>query len=263
MGRSFSEEEIVFIKDNFPKLSLLEISDRLKRSRSVISKKILELNLRQKHIKNGRPNKNNYLTNFFENPNLLNSYYAGLIAADGNVRYDEKKYIYRLQLGFHEKDINHLLKFKEDVKFDGPLYYRREKKIYSLELKGKKIINDIINNFNIVPAKSLILKPPIGLSFEQKMAFTVGYIDGDGCIYHQNKKYPHAVYLLGTKELLTFIKNVFDELEPLHKHKNAKIDKKRKTNIYRFNLSGQRAHKILQKLKSINVPKLERKWDRV
>ena len=62
------------------------------------------------------------------------------------------------------------------------------------------------NNFNIVPRKSLILRPLNNLTNEFSKNFIRGYVDGDGWIIkNTNTK---RIGILGTKEMLEWIKNI-------------------------------------------------------
>src|SRR3990167_5826866 len=56
-----------------------------------------------------------YDENFFEIPNILNCYWAGFIAADGCVSKNNN----RITIELDGKDKNHLIQFKNDVKFSG------------------------------------------------------------------------------------------------------------------------------------------------
>jgi hypothetical protein len=142
-------------------------------------------------------------------------------------------------------------------------------KAVQLRINGvPDMLADLKNNFNIVPRKSLILKPPKKLSFEHSLAFIIGYIDGDGSIcktvdkIEKNNKVIDKEFIVlsicGTYEMLCWIKKFFDTLIPTPKLANVL----KTGNIYRYGIKGDRAIKLIKQLKLIGVPKLERKWNR-
>lgn len=215
--------------------------------------------------------KNNINDNFFSKPNLLNSYWAGFIAADGNINKPSKSKIYnRISIGLSIKDISHLKTLKSSIKTNANVMLGVKNdgtgnfhKTCTLTITNKKLVFDLKNNFNIVPKKSLKLKPPKGLTKQQALAYIIGYIDGDGCIGNyfngtRRKKYT-IIRILGTKNLLNFIQNT---LKSAYKIDNkSKVNKKTNSNIFVLSYNGEYAKIIIKNLRKIKVPKLNRKWE--
>lgn len=199
---------------------------------------------------------------FFNIPNELNSYYAGFIAADGNIRSrnSEKR---TLGIGLSSKDSKWLKTFKEKIKSESPIKNRIQKKIYEIteiSITSKQVVDDLKSNFNVVPRKSLILEPPFIKEQNLKYAFICGYIDGDGTIFLSKRKNginkTLHLSILGTKRMCEWIKHTFDELT----NKCGRIKLKPNTRIYRLDYCCKAAREIIKVLSDINVPKLERKW---
>lgn len=77
--------------------------------------------------------------------------------------------------------------------------------------------DDLKTNFNIIPAKSLILDPP-NINWEDKDlidAYIIGLIDGDGSIGFSTsvRTQPHFfISLIGTSQVLSFVKRRFEEI---------------------------------------------------
>lgn len=124
-----------------------------------------------------------------EAPTLLNTtafdeyteescYWAGFLAADGNV--DLKG---RIRLMLKYDDITHLEKFKEylqsthKVASNTDTYNR-----CSFEFTNKEMCEVLDLNFNIVPHKSLVIKFPHFIQADMVRHFLRGYFDGDGSI---------------------------------------------------------------------------------
>lgn len=211
--------------------------------------------------------------NFFETPDVLNSYWAGFIAADGCIRIGQKQNT--LNIGLSSKDFEHLNAFKNNIEFEGSIKTQCVKKIYkndekifessSLTITSQKISDDLYQNFNITPRKSLTLLPPNISEPNLVDAFICGYIDGDGsvCLYKHNiRKVQDAlsISIIGTYEVLTWIKERFTqilgkEFGSINKHHNSE----KNTYVYCIGQS-KGAREIFKHFYNLNVPKLKRKW---
>lgn len=205
--------------------------------------------------------KYNVNDNFFNKPNELNSYYAGFIAADGNIcsRKSEQR---TLRIGLSSRDFNWIEDFKNNICSDSPIKIRVQKEVFEtaeISITSKQIVDDLYNNFNICQRKSLILEPPPIQDERLKYAFICGYIDGDGSIFlSERNKTNKTLYLsiLGTQKMCAWIKETFNDIT----NKCGTIKPKPNTNIYRLDYSCKAAREIVKILSKINVPKLQRKW---
>lgn len=89
-----------------------------------------------------------------------------------------------------------------------------------------------------------------------KYSFIRGYIDGDGCItFTQSGKL--RISIVGTKEFLTSIREVFPEFSDLKK------DTRWKHNTYYIGCTHKKANKVLTKLYKNSTIYLQRKYDRI
>jgi hypothetical protein len=205
----------------------------------------------------------------FSQYSLLSCYWAGLVAADGNI--DKKRK--RISLFLQEKDLSCVENFKDYLKFSGKIFEQNAKytykgvtsikKAYGITFTSKKIAFDLEKYFNITPKKSLTLLPPPLKDKEMIDAFIIGYIDGDGSISLSKSKKQRAlsISLLGTLEVTMWIKNRFseilgEELECVYKHHN------KTKNTFVLTISDKRARRAFEHFYNINVPKLERKWSK-
>ena len=197
---------------------------------------------------------------FFKIPNLLNCYYAGFIAADGNINRERKL----LSIGLSVKDENWLKTFQDEIRYNGKIcqtIIRNKFKISCLAIRSQSICNDLLYNFNITPRKSLTLQPP--KLEEEKLinSFICGYIDGDGSIIRYKNRHDYdtlKITLIGTLEMCSWIKRqlskyVGDKGCIIHKPDSI-------NNTYILSYSTKSARTIFEKLYSLDVPKLKRKW---
>jgi hypothetical protein len=219
---------------------------------------------------------------FFREPNIINSYYAGLIASDGSV--SEKTRTLRISL--KQEDSYILEQFRKDIRFTGEVKYFEDRPGENSVVKDKEyvclmgllclsganqIIDDLKMNYNIVQNKTLVLDPPMGLSINESLALIVGYIDGDGHISLRKiarKRVSNymelTVAIAGTFELLSWIKSIFDNISSSSKGSNAQVLKQKNSNIWTYSVGGLRAYHILKELQKIKTPtRLARKWNKI
>lgn len=188
---------------------------------------------------------------FFESPNELNSYWAGFIAADGCITRET-----RVQISINKIDEPHLKRFLEDTEAESNITYGKDNTV-RVSIPSSKWTNDLKENFNIGPRKSLTLEPPKGLSKKQSLAYITGYIDGDGCWRYgaQSKtgKWKYIVLeVVGTNSFLSWMA---DRLEG-----NSSIRKVE--NYYVLSSSCMNAFKTYIQLWNPELPILDRKWNK-
>ena len=150
--------------------------------------------------------------NFFKTQSPDMAYILGFIAADGNVAKKENA----ISIQLHEKDAEILEKIKELTGSSRPLdFYKTSQgrdsvkfQVWSAEWKRDLAV------YNIVPNKSLILKPPTFLDEKYYKDYIRGYFDGDGSIWtrkdHLNQCYWDIVG--ASKEMIVWISILFSQL---------------------------------------------------
>jgi len=192
---------------------------------------------------------------------LENTYWAGFIAADGNIG----DFRDRVRIKLIASDSSHLEAFKKNCGSNNPILevHNGLKKYVTLEICGvPQWRYDLQKNFHITPRKSLTLLPPRHLSREHSLAFIAGYIDGDGCIFKEKPPTGHlrlGVQVTGTYEMLGWIKKMFDEIVPSEFQASIRCIGR----VYSYKVVGKRAEVFLKALLHIATPKLKRKWAKV
>lgn len=186
----------------------------------------------------------NFNEDFFEEPNLINSYWAGFIAADGCVAHHSGSSL-RLSFSLQASDKSHLMNFQSAVGA-GKIYDDAEHNKCSFYLYSNKICKDLEDRFGITPRKTFTLRPP-DLHGENALAYIAGLIDGDGS-YTFNGTRP-CLSLAGTKEILVWVNRTFEM--------NAKISPT--DNIYCMAFYGDKAIIIRSRIQELKIPLLDRK----
>jgi hypothetical protein len=225
-------------------LTSIEISEIFKVSKPTILKRLRENDVIMRP--NAWEKKYKFNEDFFSEYTTENCYWAGFIAADGWIGRTGS-----IGIEINRIDEKHLIKFCNIIKRDPILHYRDKiqesgnvSHLCSLNLRSETIINNLKNKFYIVPAKSLILKPPINIPFEFQKHFVRGFFDGDGCItasYAKKKKHYNTRFCItaGSYYILDWIKYVMQK--QILNIGNPSITKdKRKKNTYGITFGGNK-----------------------
>ena len=263
MKRGFTEEDDRILIENYGKISYKEIGLLLTGGRTPgsLNQRLDRLGIRLPGIGKSilsKPKRTlNVNDNFFSVPNKINAYWAGFIAADGNIAKDRPL----LTINLADKDVEHLRKFKEDIGAENIVHIGANGMCH-LYIISKSIADDLKLHWNIIPNKSLVLRPPNIADPALLQAFVAGVIDGDGSIgiykqsYSDNRILKMSV-ASGSEKFALFLLNYFKSLiggEKIgfHKIKNS--------NTIVVSTTGNKARTILKKLSDDELPLLKRKW---
>lgn len=196
---------------------------------------------------------------YFTEPNLVNSYWAGFIAADGNINKKTRALTIKLQ----RRDISMLERLRADCGSNAPIRISEYNGFpaATLTLCNRKITDDLAIYFNIKTAKTFTLKPPF-LSMQNNYAYLIGFIDGDGCISYQKRNVGAStlkLQLVGTEDIMHWSKSLLNTC--IFRETNyRKSEVHRLKNVYTYQIAGRRAEDALSFLNSIPVQKMDRKW---
>jgi len=204
----------------------------------------------------GKGRKYSFNEDFFSKKSLISCYWAGYLAAVGNIS-PQKNTVY---IKLNQQDKKHLQQFQDDSCHTGLIHELDEKIILLQFHSAEKWIKDLSKNFSITAKKHLNLKPPIDLSEKEALSYIIGYFDGNGDLNDNKQKYDYGMQIKGNQFILLWIKSWFDIWYPPLNKKILDI-KKYKKSLFKYFLLGVRAKYIIEKLMSINLPRLSRKWD--
>lgn len=192
--------------------------------------------------------------NYFSEVTEESAYWAGFIAADGCINKNA------LIIKISAKDLDHLEKFVLHTEFTGNITHCQEtcNGITFPQVKffatSEKWVYDLKRIYNITERKSKTLMPPNITDVRHIMAFIIGYIDGDGNIGAAGNTI--LLQVLGTKDVLLWIKHIFDT----HIISQNKVSVRVRNNIYRYSLSGSRVKEVVNYTLGTTLPYLKRKW---
>lgn len=152
---------------------------------------------------------------FFDEINTPDkAYIVGLLWSDGC--NNPRKRAVQLQLQERDKhildSINTLTNNERPLIFT-PLNDKNPnwQNTYTLLLQSNHI-SQVLNDYGMVPRKSLVLEFPSWLNEELYCHFMRGFIDGDGSIYVSKNKKTVRVTMVGTKQFLDKVITIYDNL---------------------------------------------------
>jgi DNA-binding Lrp family transcriptional regulator len=191
-------------------------------------------------------------------------YWAGFIAADGNIRKD----VPYVNITLASIDMGHLRKFKNFVNSNAEIVERNQTqksgkitKCCLINIYSHQIKTDLQERFNIVPNKAKILKPPINIPKEFVPDFIRGHFDGDGSIsWHKHNDKPRLEFSSGSKDFIEWVRSCISTLNV----GNPSILMDKKWKIFKIQHMGYRCLDIMRWLyaNSDKSVRLNRKFDR-
>lgn len=254
----FTSDEIAEIKHLYLQeyMSLKAIGEKFNVSRSVISRVLNEENVEK------RKTTNLYKADYRKFQIIDSSekaYWLGFLAADGCVYVRPENATVRIQLNI--KDIEHLEKFKNfmdsnvniktAIQTEG---FSNNTEIAIIAFNSMDMAADLIDK-GIVPRKSLILRPP-KIDSKFYLPFIKGYFDGDGSIY-KTQQGEWGISFVGTKEMLSWIKNVLGWTNKLEQKKDCNF------NSYYVRCGGiEKPYSIISKFYDSTDVSLNRKQEK-
>jgi hypothetical protein len=241
----WTTNEVQIVRENINRIPYARIALMLHgRSVEAIKTRASILGISRKGVRFPKRSLNE---NFFSKPTLLSSYWAGFIAADGCVLSASGRA--EIRIGINQRDLEHLRRFSLDVGYDGPIAFTK-KSIRTVSICGAhQWVKDLKDVFNIGPRKTFTLHPPY-LPQKMALAYSIGYIDGDGCwATMQQGKYLYLI-VVGTW------------MADLWREAGAKIGipKLRFQRCWRLSLGCSKAEGVAKLLEDFDVPRLQRKW---
>lgn len=202
------------------------------------------------------------------------AYFLGFLYADG---CNNMNHMWSISLELKDTDKEILDKLSSLIHID-PIVAKKQVKTYDRIKNGKGVFSKLsinskhmcltLNSFGLTPNKSLTLKYPEQLSDNLHKHFIRGYFDGDGSISNEENKVSDCG-MLSTNEFCKYIKQLIEKYKissSIHQHwiyKSSEDEEKKKTNVYRISLSGNRnIEKFLHWIYDDATIYLDRKYQR-
>lgn len=259
----FSKEDQKYIERNYKKMLYKEIADYLHYTEKQIRHYVEHYLDKKNRIFNDR------YFQYIDTP--TKAYWLGYIFADGCVQ--AKEYggdTYEFSMNLQKRDRMVLEDLNEDI---GGVHniseYHKECYILdnpnisivdmaTLRVYSKNIVLDLISH-NIFPNKTYKTIYPI-VDKSLFIDFLRGYIDGDGCIYVNEKRnnYPTIHITSFGDEVLKYLSEKIKEYYNLHSVVYEETPRK-----HRLYLWGENAYKLMQLMYyDDNIQKLNRKYEK-
>ena len=168
------------------------------------------------------------------------AYWLGFVTADGNVIVKNKKG--NFELGLCSKDIGHLEKFKQALKYEGNIKHKivtlgtKKHNAYRITLHDYNFCLDLIS-LGCVPKKSLILEFPEDgfMPRELYRHYIRGFFDGNGSIStHKSKLHLNCLstYNFLFKMIEVIKEDIKDDLGEFNVLKHGNISQWSKTGTF-------------------------------
>ena len=268
-GYPYTQEEDKILINNYKLMSSPKISELYlpHRSHASINTRLKQLGYqisKDKYIHGDRCSKYTINHKSFNEYTLKSCYWAGFIAADGCISKNT------VIVSLDELDLSHLQLLREflnSTHLITPPRISRKDKCHRFVFRSPYIIADLGKYFNVKQKKTFTLQPPPIQEWEYKLAYLIGFIDGDGCIYttHFTKPYVFdkmTFSIFANYNMLNWMIDIFKEINPNINNKSDHLYRHTKTHAA-FQASSYQMTNILKVLNNIDVPKLARKWDNV
>lgn len=163
--------------------------------------------------------------NYFDIIDTQNkAYILGLLYADGCNHIDGNT----VSISLQEEDRYILDKINSEIGSNRPLLfidYKKKNNNYKNQYRlfiASKYICNVLNNYGMCKAKSLVLNFPECLTEEFYPHFIRGYFDGDGCVYYDKKRNKYHVQILGTKQFCQKLSELLCVIDCKHHITHAK-----------------------------------------
>lgn len=240
--------------------SLAEIGRQLNYGSMTIKRSLLKEGVQirtraEQNIITNMKKKKSVDDNYFDKIDINQAWLIGFLAADGTIRKNNNS----IKIGLSTVDREILEKIKKELKIEREIvdYITNNGfNISELEWTSKKH-KDFLSQYNIVNNKTYLpMYLPSNFSRNQKLAFILGYFDGDGSIsktenYLRFRICAHRDEIL--KSIAKFLKEEYNLKYSLSKDKRG---------LYELSISTTYAIQLFKDMYDLNSLRLNRKYQK-
>jgi hypothetical protein len=212
-AKKYSVEEVEFIKNNYGRISIKEMSEKLGRnSNHSVRNKIYKLGLSV----NGRTYPPNVNISFFENWSQELAYVIGFFLADGHMSDHPKTSSYSICFSVIDKDIIEKIANVCGYKNAVRKYICGTTIMYSIDISGK-LIWKFFENLGFTHNKTFTTRIPKQIPPKLMSHFIRGVFDGDGSLHLKSTLYPQA-NIVGSKLFIDDVSKIGVEYSSIASH---------------------------------------------
>lgn len=239
-----------------------------KRSFGTIQQKILRMGLTTKH-------KNScyvFDQDYWNVPTKNNCYYAGFLMADGCIFKEDNCSRFLLNISLRDKDL--MDNFQKEIKSNHKIRHYKKKSpgsdnIYDyifLSIGGiQKWEEPLWKYYGMRPNKTKRFPAPNLTKIEHKLAYTLGYFDGDGSVLVRKNNTLVLSVISSNRTIIEYFKDLFESFNISRLNNTWKnneiIDRRNEGTAYLYHIGGFRACVIYELIMRTNPPFfLKRKW---
>ena len=210
---NWSNEELIYLKDNYNNYTYVELSKILNRSRSAIQHKVSLLGLSKTQYSNKKKEFNDSYFHTIDSEEK--AYWLGFISADGTINnYHKGQYGFKIAL--QESDSSFLQLFLNAISAKFSIKYTetdKNGKTYKgcqVSFRSKKFVEDLLQYMTFNKTQKLVI-PKIDEKYIRD--YIRGFIDGDGCFYinKNNPKKKNLEIVAFDETILLDIQNEFSK----------------------------------------------------
>lgn len=249
MNKTLIEIEKQIVADYLENFGTAELAKKYNLHRTTIQRILKNYNIPLRK----RTTAAKFDIHFFDAYTVESCYWAGFIAADGNISKDRNNINIHLAIS----DLSHLQKFAKIIGYTGNI--EEHEKDCRINIAGIYYKEALAKNFDLFPQKTKTVSISSKIPKEFLFDYIRGYFDGDGCITQANGAL-HISFTSGSEIMLKQLQEIFYSNNIILQSKNKVPPIANKSSINYFCKNAFNILKLLY-VNSTKNTRLDRKYN--